>query len=135
MSNIDDARLLRDEAIPPAGQTQTQTMISSNKKKKRYIKFIPRMYWLFYRKLSYFLVLFPSMIPGTTQIVSNYCMGKVVDSLTDSDCIPKITRYALIILCYGLFSSICSYINYTGWISIGSSVVNKILSILFKSLM
>lgn len=133
MSNIDGARLLRDEAIPLAIPNQIQQ--NTNKKKKRYIKFIPRMYWLFYRKLTYFLVLLPSMVPGTTQIVSNFCMGKVVDSLSNSDCVPKITKYSLVILCYGLFSSICSYINYTGWISIGSSIGNKIRSILFKSLM
>lgn len=93
------------------------------------------MYWLFYRKLTYFLVLLPSMVPGTTQIVSNYCMGKIVDSLSHEDCTVQIKKYSIIVLIYGLFSSVCSYINYTGWISIGSSIGNKIRSILFKSLM
>lgn len=133
MTNIDGSHLIRDEAIPLAGQNRQQQ--STNKKKIKYIKFIPRMYWLFYRKLSYFLVLIPSMIPGTTQIVSNYCMGKIVDSLTEKDCFAQISKYSLLVLCYGLLSSVCSYINYTGWISIGSSIGNKIRSILFKSLM
>lgn len=132
MKSTDGSRLLTNEAILLDLPNE-----EFNKKKHKIgvISFLPRVYWLFYRKLVYFLVLIPSMIPGTVHIVSNYCLGKIIDSLTDPDPSPIIRKYSLVLIFYGLFSAICTYINYMGWISIGSSIGNKIRSILFKSLM
>lgn len=132
MKSNDGSRLLRNEAI---SLDLTNEEIMKRKHKIGVISFLPRVYWLFYRKLTFFLVLIPSMIPGTTHIISNYCIGKVIDSLATPDPSPVIRKYSLILICYGLFSSVCTYINYMGWISIGSSIGNKIRSILFKSLM
>lgn len=130
--NNDGSRLLHNESI---SLDITNDHDAKRKHKIGVINFLPRMYWLFYRKLSYFLILVPSAIPGTVHIISNYCVGKVIDSLTEKDPAPTIKKYSIFLICYGLFSSLCSYINYTGWMSIGSSIGNKIRSILFKSLM
>ena len=107
------------------------------KKKFRFkpSKKIPRLYWLFYRKPLHFLVLIPSIVPGTANNVMNYFMGKIVDSFSSDNPVYNIRKYCLILFSYGIFSSICSYVSYTCWISIGSSIGNKIRSILFKSLM
>ncbi|OHS94369.1 ABC transporter B family member 27 [Tritrichomonas foetus] len=128
---VDDSLLLREENQ----QQQNDQGKNENKPKTNYLKFIPRMYWLFYRKPKYFLVLIPSMIPGTTNILSNYCIGKVIDSLGSDNTVYEVKKYSLLLFFYGLLSALCSYINYMGWITIGSSIGNKIRAILFKSLM
>lgn len=132
-TNLDGSSLLHDGN--PQSPIIIESEVSIKHKKRRYLPFLPRMYWLIYRKPIYFLILLPSMLPGCTAIISNFCMGKIIDSLGRDDCIPTIKRYSLTLFCFGITSALCTYINYTGWISIGSSIGNKLRAILFKSLM
>jgi len=114
-----------------------ETMINkqSNQKKKTYISWLPRMYWFFYRKPLYFLVFVPSLLSGIVTIVSHLFMGYIIDSLKLADPFPSIRYYAFLSFVLSVVCAICNFINYMFWIRVGSSIGNKIKSVLFKALM
>lgn len=103
--------------------------------KRKFIPWIPRMYWLFYRKPLYFLIVIPSMIPGTIHIVSHTLMGKIIDIIHSDDPLPLVRKYSLALFFYSAFCSFCAFINFVVWIRIGNRIGNKIKLVLFKSLM
>ena len=105
------------------------------RKKRFVISWLPRMYWLFYRKPYYFLIIFPSIIPGTIYNVSTWVSGKIVDSLSLPNPLSHVKHYAFLLFCYCLFSACCTCISHISWIKIGSSIGIKIRRMIFKSFM
>lgn len=104
-------------------------------KKKHYIPFIPKMYWLFYRHPLNFLVIIPSFVAGWVQMITNVTMGNILDSLTLDDPMPIIKKNALITFIASIASAIFNFINFTAWNVIGDSIGIKIRTMLFKSML
>ena len=105
------------------------------RKTRHFIPWLPKMYWLFYRKPYYFLIIFASIIPGTIYNVSTWVSGRIVDSLSLPNPLSHVKHYAFMLFCYCLFSACCTCISHISWIRIGSRIGIKLRRMVFKSFM
>ncbi|KAH0793889.1 ABC transporter family protein [Histomonas meleagridis] len=121
-----DIALLHEEEFKPQ---------EPHVKKYRYIKWIPRVYWLFYRKPLNFIIIITSCLPGVTSTLNTYFMGKVIDALSADDPLAEIKKYSILLFLINVVSAAFSYINSRLWVVISSKIGIKIRSMLFKSLM
>ena len=113
-----------------------QTFNKNKEKKKHFIiPFLPRMYWLFYRRPLYFLVFIPSLTEGWSNMASTVCMGNILDAIHKENGLEIIKKNAFFAFIAALVCGIFAFFNYYVWIIIGDKIGIKMKRILFKSLM
>lgn len=119
----------QEETVP-----QTE-VVHSHRSKHRFLPFIHKMYWFFYRKPLFFLIFLPAATNGFILIQAYVYMGKIVDALGEENPIPLIRKYSLLTFIFAFFCAILSFCNFAFWIQIGSIIGIKIKRLLFKSYM
>ena len=107
--------------------------IPISKKDRFFVPYIAKMYWFFYYRPYYLLVLIPSTSAGFIVILTQYFMGNIIDALTTDNPKPIITQYALYTLIAAVICGILNFISFVAWIRIGTKINNKVKSMLFKS--
>ncbi|OHT06724.1 ABC transporter family protein [Tritrichomonas foetus] len=120
---LDDVGAQRDETY------------QTKKSKRKYLPFVPKMYWFFYRKPIHFLMFIPSFLSGWIMVISNLTMAKIIDSINDPNALSIIKKYAFINFLAAIFSAICTFADNYFWILVGSKIGIKIKRVLFKALM
>ena len=123
--------LLNDVAEPNDNLYQT----SSARKKRKYIPFLPKMYWFLYRKPYYLLLFIPTFLSGWMMTISNLTMAKIIDSISQPNALSIVTKYALLNFVAAIFSSILNFIDQYCWIQVGDLIGIKVKRVLFKALM
>ena len=58
-------------------------------KERKYISFLPKMYWFLYRKPIYFLLFIPTFLSGWMMTISNLTMAKIIDSINEPNAAPS----------------------------------------------
>ena len=124
-------RLLNDVAAP----TDQVLQSSKAKSKRKYIPFLPKMYWFLYRKPIYFLMFIPTFLSGWMMTISNYTMGQIIDAINEPNALSIVKRYALLNFGAAILSSGLNFIDQYCWITVGSLIGIKVKRVLFKSLM
>lgn len=116
--------------------SEIPNVIQQKEKKKHFIiPWIPRMYWLFYRRPINFLIFLPSFISSLIMVIADYCVGKVLDGFQQPNAASVLNLYTFVCLFSSLLCSVCQYFSFYGWIAIGCQIGNKARRLLFKSLL
>ena len=108
---------------------------AKDKKQRKYLPFVPKMYWFFYRKPAYFLLFIPTFMSGWITVISNLMMANIIDAINKPDALSLIKKYAFINFIASVMASICNFVDQYGWIQIGSLIGIKVKRVLFKALM
>ena len=104
-------------------------------KERKYISFLPKMYWFLYRKPIYFLLFIPTFLSGWMMTISNLTMAKIIDSINEPNAKQIVAKYAFLNFVAAIFTSILNFIDQYFWIKVGSLIGIKVRTVLFKSLM
>jgi ABC-type multidrug transport system fused ATPase/permease subunit len=107
----------------------------TSQKRHRYIPFLPRMYWFFYRRPVYFLLFIPSLVSSWIMTYSNLSMGVILDSLNEPDAVAIIKRRAFLNFCAAIAAAIFQFLKEYGWASVGDLISIKIKRVLFKAML
>ena len=128
-------QILLDDGVNKNGDLCVNISEKKKKKKHFYIPFLPRMYWLFYRKPINFLIFIPSLAEGWCDMATTICMGNIIDAINKENGMQIVKMNAIYSLIAAVVCAIFAYFNYSLWIILGDSIGNKIKRMLFKSLM
>ncbi|KAK8875743.1 hypothetical protein M9Y10_005918 [Tritrichomonas musculus] len=123
--------LLNDVGTPNVDSTYQKKQA----KERKYISFLPKMYWFLYRKPIYFLLFIPTFLSGWMMTISNLTMAKIIDSINEPNAVQIIKKYAFLNFIASIFTSILNFIDQYFWIKVGSLIGIKVRTVLFKSLM
>lgn len=105
------------------------------RKKRWYIPCLPRLYWFFYRKPLYLLVLIPPLMSSWVGTYSNLTMAKIIDCLKEPDAVDQVKRFGLLNLLVACTSAVLQFIDTFGWQIVGDLVKIKTRCIVFKSIL
>ncbi|KAK8865208.1 hypothetical protein M9Y10_010745 [Tritrichomonas musculus] len=108
---------------------------AKKKKKFFYVPFIPRIYWLFYRRPVNFLIFIPSFTEGWCNMVTTVCMGNIIDAINKENGLEIVKKNSIYALIVSIVCAIFAFINYSMWIKIGDLITIKAKRLLFKSFM
>ena len=124
-----------DERLLSNVQQQNEISNPSNSKNRKFIPYIHKMYWFFYRKPANFIFLLPSFLTGFFTISQDLILSYVIDIVASNLPIKQLIKAVIIGFIIGVVSGFLTFINFTFWVILGSKISLKARSMIFKSLM
>ena len=120
--------LLNDIAQPE----QTRATLPD---KRHYIKFLPRIYWFFYRKPTNFLIFIPKIISGIISSYSYFSVAFILDSIHKENGLQLIKKYALINFGIALTKGFLSLVEKMSWTYFIDTLRIKMKREVFKAIL
>ena len=102
---------------------------------RKYIPFLPKIYWFFYRKPHYFLAFLPSFLTGFISIGTTISLAFIVDAVNKQDGIQLIKKYAFYQFLAAIANGFLSLFSRYSWNQINDLIRIKMKRVLFKSMM
>lgn len=96
---------------------------------------LPKIFWFFYRKPWYFLILIPSFINGFISIGKTASIAYAIDAINQEEGIQYIKKFAFYQFILGSFSGFLSALSYYLWHQVNSLIRIKMKCMVFKSMM
>ncbi|KAK8898121.1 hypothetical protein M9Y10_000391 [Tritrichomonas musculus] len=123
--------LINNHLQDPINQPGTK----NEKKKHKYLPFLPKIYWFFYSKPIYFLAFIPSLINGFITTGETYSLALVIDCLNKENSLELLRKYVLYQLLLIIVNSVLSFISEYSWDIINSLITIKLRRTVFKAIM
>lgn len=104
-------------------------------KKRKYLPFLPKIYWFFYSKPIYFLAFIPSLINGFVTTGETISLAYVIDGLKKENGLQLLKKYVFYQLMLIIINSLFTFITEYSWSIINSLITIKMRRVVFKSYM
>lgn len=133
-----DERLIKDheEDVIDRYDENTSGIVSdiTPMSKRRFLPFIPEMYWYLYHKPVNLVLILLAIVPGVFSITQNIFWANVVDNINKPNAIEVVKKQCLYMLLYSVLNSFLVFFNRIIWFRLGYSVSSTIKSELYASL-
>lgn len=107
----------------------------SNSKKRKYIPYLHKVYWFFYRRPIYFLVFIPSFLNGLFNVGTTISLALFIDSIKKENGLQLIIKYSFYQFLIAIFNGFLYSLSRFLWNEINSLIKIKMHRMLFKSMM
>ena len=102
---------------------------------RKYIPFLPKIYWFFYRKPLYFLAFLPSFLTGFVSIGTTISLALIIDAINKENGLQLIKKYAFYQFIAAIGNGVLSLLSRYSWNQINDLIRIKMKRVVFKSMM
>ena len=125
----------QEETLLGDGNQEVQIDPPNPKPSRKYIPFLPRIYWFFYRKPIYFLAFIPAFASGFLSIGNTISIAYIVDAINKENGLQLIKKYAFYQFMLTILNGFLTFIKFYSWKLIQDSITIKMKRVVFKSIM
>ncbi|OHT10682.1 ABC transporter B family member 27 [Tritrichomonas foetus] len=122
-----------ENLLNDVGEVSQQPRISQDK--HRYIPWLPKIYWFFYRKPVHFLLFLPNILTGSVSVASDLMLAYILDAVNKEDGLIQVKKYAFLHFLIAIGTGILNMVSHYSWSQATSLIRIKVQRVLFKSML